>query len=617
MKRQTKSVSRKILRETRRILSGNGLDWFPIRGPLSRYNREKFRYDSKAALNVALLALPQGMAYAAIAELPIYYGIVCSAIAAIIAPIFSSSRHTILGPTNATSFMVFSFFAAAGATLSKSPVEYMPLLVFMVGILSVLGAIFKVADLLQYVSRSVLVGYITGAALLILTNQFKHLLGIAEPMANGESAKTFFTIVEKMSGLWHAYQWQPVTLGAATLGLYFWLQKKLPTLPNFAISLTLSTLAGTLLRHYVPAFAHLDTFSAFEIDRLTPSLPDFNLDDFSALTGVAFAIAFLASLENSVMAKSLASRTGERSDVNQDMLSVGMANLGTSLLAAMPASGSLTRSALNYGSKAKTRFASIFAGLLCLLGFAALIKLPIVENIPKTSLSALVIGIACSLINLNSIRICLRTTRDDALVIIVTFAATLLTRLDYAIFIGVAFSISLFLRKASTPHLVEYEMNDAGNLAELGEKRKRPNPAISIVHVEGDLFFGAADLFRTQVQRTTADPNLKVIVLRLKNARHLDATSVLALEDLIKHTRKRGIHILVSGASREVYQILKKSGALKVLQQGCIRAEGQTNLFLQSPSNPNLSTRDALIRAQELIGDQKADIKIFFDPNKE
>lgn len=617
MSRHIKSTLRKVRRETFRILSGNGLDWFPIRKSLKTYNSHKFGYDIKAALNVALLALPQGMAYAAIAELPIYYGIICSAIAAIVAPLFSSSRHTILGPTNATSFMVFSFFAAAAGTMDKSPVEYMPLLVMMVGVLSVFGALFKVADLLQYVSRSVLVGYITGAALLILTNQFKHVLGVATPMSEGESAKTFFTIVEKMGGLWESYHWQPVALGIGTLALYLILQKKIPALPTFAISLTLSALVGWMLRMWAEPFEALETFNAFQLDKLSPSLPNVNLDDISALLGVAFAIAFLASLENTVMAKSLASRSGSRSDVNQDMLSVGMANIVTSLVAAMPASGSLTRSALNYESHSKSRFSSIFCGLLCLIGFYALVKLPIVENIPKTSLAALVIGIAISLINWNNIRICLRSTPGDAVVIIVTFCATLLTRLDYAIFIGVALSITLFLRKASTPYLVEYEINDTGDLAELGEKRKRPNPAISIVHVEGDLFFGAADLFRTQVQRTTADENLKVIILRLKNARHLDATSVLALEDLIKHTRKRGIHVLVSGASRDVYQILKKSGVLKVLQEGCLKEEGQTNLFLQSPSNPNLSTRDALLRAQEVIGSKKADIKIFFDPNKE
>jgi len=612
-----KVTLRKVKRETLRIARGNGLDWFPIRKTLSAYNSDKFSYDIKAALNVALLALPQGMAYAAIADLPIYYGIICSSLAAIVAPIFSSSRHTILGPTNATSFMVFSFFAVSAGTLEKSPEAYMPLLVIMVGIMSVLGALFKVADLLQYVSRSVLVGYITGAALLILTNQLKHLLGIAEAMNEGYAASTFFSIAEKMASLWQSYQLQPVILGGATLLLYLILQKKIPALPNFAISLTISALAGWMLRMWVPGFESLQTFSAFELDALSPALPNFNWNDISALMGVAFAIAFLASLENTVMSKSLASRSGGQTDVNQDMLSVGMANIATSLVAAMPASGSLTRSALNYESHSKSRLSSIFCGILCLLGFFALVKLPIVENIPKTSLAALVIGIAISLFNWKNIRICLRSTPDDALVIITTFAATLLTRLDYAIFIGVGLSITLFLRKASKPHLVEYEMSDDGDLRELNKKDKRQIPSISIVHVEGDLFFGAADLFRTQVQQTIANENLKVIILRLKNARHLDATSVLALDDLIKHTRKKGVHVLISGATREVYEVLKKSGVLETLQAGCDRTQGETNLFMYFSENPNISTRDALIRAQELLGTKEADIKIFFDKNKE
>ncbi|MGB0991270.1 MAG: SulP family inorganic anion transporter [Akkermansiaceae bacterium] len=616
MTRHLKAALRNIKSVALRIISGNGLDWFPARKDLKSYNGEKFSYDIKAALNVALLALPQGMAYAAIADLPIYYGIICSAIAAVVAPIFSSSRHTMLGPTNATSLMVFAFFASHPG-LAKAPVEYMPLLVLMVGVFSIIGAMLKVADLLQYVSRSVLVGYITGASLLILTGQLKHLLGIAEPMAAGESANTFFTILGKIGFLWQSYQWQPIALGLGTLAIYLVLQRKLPVLPNFAISLTISTLVGMILKAHTTEFATLTTFPAFTVDDFQPSIPHLNWEDISLLTGVAFVIAFLASLENTVMAKSLASRTGGQADVNQDMLSVGLANIMTSVTAAMPASGSLTRSALNYESKAKTRFASMFCGVLCLIGFFVMANLPIVENIPKASLAALVIGIAISLINWKNIRVCLRTTKDDAMVLCVTFCATLLTQLDYAIFIGVAFSITLFLRKASKPHLVEYEVSDDGDLRELGEKRARPNPSISIVHVEGDLFFGAADLFRTQVQRTIADDNLKVIILRLKNARHLDATSVLALDDLIKNTRKKGIHVLVSGASRDVYAILKKSGVLTTLQQGCVREEGETNLFLNSPSNPNLSTRDALIRAQQLLGTDKAEIKIFYDPGKD
>ncbi len=616
--RHLKAFFRNLNKDIFTVLSGNGLDWFPVRHSIRTYDKEKFQSDSRASINVAILCLSQGIAFAAIADLPIYFGILCASIAPIIAPIFSHSRHTILGPTNATSLLVFSFFAASHGSLPNDPVYYMPLLIFMVGALSVIGALFKVADLLQYVNRSVLVGYITGAATLILANQLKHVLGIAEPMAQGDIAKTFFAIIDKIIHLWNSFEWQPLSLAVGTFLLFFILQKKAKKLPNFAIVLTISSLVALVLRHNTESFANLATFAPLSIDNLTFNLPHFNLDDMSALLGIAFAIAFLASLENTVMAKSIAGKSGDQPDINQDMLSLGMSNLVTSFIAPMPASGSLTRSALNYESGAQTRFASMFAGLLCLLGFIGLTQLPIIENIPKASLSALVIGLALSLINWKNIRICLRSTKDDAIVIIATISATLLLpRIDYAIFIGAILSITLFLRKASVPYLTEYEFSADGDLRELQEKKKRQIPAISIVHVEGDLFFGAADLFRTQVQRTTNDPNLKVIILRLKNARHLDATSVLALQDLIKDTRKRGVHILISGASREVYSVLKKSGVLETVQEGCDRSKGETNIFMHFKPNPNISTRDALMRAQELLGTKEADIKIFFDPNKD
>jgi SulP family sulfate permease len=286
----------------------------------------------------------------------------------------------------------------------------------------------------------------------------------------------------------------------------------------------------------------------------------------------------------------------------------------------MPASGSLTRSMLNHESGARTRFASLFSGLYT-MAFAALIAasvgwgMPLIDYVPKAGLAALVIALSFSLFNARNVRICLRSTGDDAAVLLITFISTLLAPLHVAIFIGVALSITLFLRKASHPFLIEYEFSEAGELREMSEKRQRPIPAISIVHVEGDLFFGAAELFRTQIQRTVLDPAIKIIILRLKNARHLDATSVMALEDLILFMRERGLHLIVSGATRDVYQVLKKSGILETLQDGCDRSVGESNIFLTNPRNPNLSTRAALKRAQQLIGTEKADIRIFYDPS--
>jgi SulP family sulfate permease len=479
---------------------------------------------------------------------------------------------------------------------------------------------------MQFVSRSVLVGYISGAAVLIIVNQMIHFLGVGHWIDQDASASLAGVVLGLFKALPHA-DWVSVSIAAVTLATYFLFNKWRPQWPVFAVSLLLSSAVfGSLIRFHVPPFAGAETFTTFSPRDLLPRMPhllhESVFNDISTLLGVALAIAFLASLENTLMAKALASRSGDHADVNQDMFSVGMANLACAFAGGMPASGSLTRSALNFESGARTRFASMFSGIFS-LGLAVLIAasagwgLPLIDYIPKAALAALVIALSFSLFNRRSIRICLRSTSDDSVVLLTTFIATLLAPLHVAIFIGVAVSISLFLRKASRPHLVEYEFSEKGELREMGEKRQRPIPAISIVHVEGDLFFGAADLFRTQIQRTVADPAIQVIILRLKNARHLDATSVMALEDLIRYMRGKGLHLIVSGASRDVYRVLKRSGVLLTLQEGCDRRAGETNLFLTNPRNPNLSTRGALKRAQQLLGTEKADIRIFYDPSRE
>lgn len=615
---------RRLGRRLRRFFVERSVKPIAVVGPLRRYNLRKLRADLGAAPNVALLAIPQGIAFAAIAELPIAFGISCSAIAAIVGPLFAGSRHTILGPTNATAFMLFSFFAAE-PLLAPRETELVPLLVLLIGIFCVIGALFRVADLLQYVSRSVLVGYLTGAAVLIIANQLKHLLGISAPV-DAADPSNFASLLIALARSIHLTHWQPLLIGTLALGLFYTLRHFRPRWPNFSLSLVLiSAIFGPLILSGIPLFAYVDHFRTFTLADLAPNLPQLGtakvFDDIASLTGVAFAVAFLACLENTVMAKSIASRSGDRAEVNQDMLSVGAANLACAFAGGMPASGSLTRSILNYESGAATRFASIFSGILVAIAAVLIAWLPrygvaLVDFVPKSALGALIIAIAIGLINPKNIRVCVRSTPDDAAVIVSTFIATLLAPLHVAIFLGVALSITLFLRRASKPHLVEYEFSDQGELREIGEKRKRPNPAISIVHVEGDLFFGAAELFRNQLQRTAADPSLRVLILRLKNARHLDATSVLALEELIKFMRANDRHVLISGAPREVYRVLKNSGTLTLIQEGADRSAGESNIFLYRPSNPNLSTRDALKRAQQLLGGEKADIRIFYDPNK-
>lgn len=612
----------KAARDVRVFFASERVALAPFTKELGHYDVGKFRQDAWAAANVTVLALAQGIAFAAIAGLPVVYGIISTAVAAFVAPLFAGSRHTVLGPTNATAFMLFSFFSV-NPELTERFGELIPLLVLMVGLIATAGAFFRVADLLQYVSRSVLVGYISGAAVLIIANQLKPFLGL-DAYLRGSASSTFVGLLVGLVRKIPHTHWVSVLIGCVTLALFAAVRKWRPGWPAFAVALVISSIGfGCLIHGAVGPFVGESTFKNFAMSDLMFKMPHLMradiFGDISTLLSISFALAFLASLENTLMAKTLASKTGDRPDVNQDMLSVGLANVAVAFAGGMPASGSLTRSMLNFDSGARTRFASLLSGIYT-MAFAVLIAasggwgVPLIDYVPKAALAALVIALSLSLFNIRHIRICLRSTGDDAAVLIVTFIATLLAPLHVAIFIGVAISITLFLRKASRPHLIEYEFSDAGELREMGEKRQRPIPAISIVHVEGDLFFGAAELFRTQIQRTVTDPAIQVIILRLKNARHLDATSVMALEDLIHFMRGRGLHLIVSGATREVYRVLKKSGILLTIQEGCDRRTGESNIFLTNPRNPNLSTRSALKRAQQLLGTRKADIRIFYDP---
>lgn len=579
-------------------LTPENIQLCPIRKTVRQYTWLQGKQDIRAGINVALLAFPQGMAFALIAGLPVLHGLIATIVSALVAPIFATSRHIALGPTNATAVLVLSTLLALQLP-QEQVLLAIPILLLLVGVFLIAGAYLRVAILIQYISRSVITGYITAAACLIIVNQVKNILGL--PKIDSSSF---------VGVLWESIQFIPDTdlhsllLAGITLGLYLGLQKFNRRLPNVAITLILSSLIAWGLQHAGMSFTMLHNFSLTDITLAPPAL-DFDL--LGKLAGPALAIAFLCSVETISIGKSLAARSGHRLDTNQEIFAAGLANLFNSFFQGMPASGSLTRSTLNWVSGAATPLANLICGALC-LGLLLVLS-SYIGYIPQTALAVLVVCVGVSLIHRKQIRTVVRSTQSDAIVFTTTFIGGLLFPLDTAIFLGTGISIFLFLRKASTPELVEYTFNDEGHLTELEQNQSRLNPHISIVHVEGDLFFGAAELFQDQIRRVCEDQNLKIVILRMKNAHHLDATSVMSLEELIQFMRQKDRDLIVSGARKEVYRVFRDSGVLDIL--------GKQNFFLESPRNPNLSTRKALMRAQEIIGtDQEPEIKIYYDPKK-
>jgi SulP family sulfate permease len=577
----------------------NGLDFFPLRESLSGYQNDFKGHlvgDTRAGLNVALLAFPQGMAYALIAGLPIQYGIYGSAIAGMVAPIFAKSHYITLGPTNATSVMLLSAFASLGIAGTQM-LNLVPLLILMVGLFVVAGAYFKVANFVQYISRSVITGYITAAALLIIANQIPKVLGLSLP----RKGATFYDSIILIASSIETVHWITVGISLVTVVMYIWLNRFFKALPNVAICLiTLSLLAALTVGHDT-GVAFLSGINAADWSFQAPSL---SLANIQLLASPALAIALLCILEGISIGKSLAAKTGARLDANQAMFSIGMANIGCAFFSGMPASGSLTRSTLSATSGSCTVLASYISGVIVFIG--AFVLGPYTRFIPQSTLAVLVIAIGISLLNKHAIRIVTRSTKSDAIVFGTTFISGLLMPLDMAIYVGVGISIILFLKKVARPEMIEYAFNEEGYLAEVKTPEQRSMPEVSIVHVEGELFFGAAELFRDQMRRICEDPNLKIVVLKMRNAHNMDATAMMALEELLLYMADKNRYLILSEVKTDLIRVLQNSGVYDSIEA--------RNIFTDEPSNPTLSTAKALKRAKAHLGDDVAKVSIYIDP---
>ncbi|RMF68302.1 MAG: SulP family inorganic anion transporter, partial [Calditrichaeota bacterium] len=319
----------------------------------------------------------------------------------------------------------------------------------------------------------------------------------------------------------------------------------------------------------------------------------------------ALALALISTAEAIASSKSVAALSGDRVQANQELVGQGLAKMTVAFFSGMPVSGSFTRTALNYRAGAQTRFASVFSSFILLV--AVVLFSPITRYIPVAALAGIIIVIATKMVNWRHVVLSFKATPSDAAVLVTTFAATLLFSLDVAIFLGVGLSLVLFLRKAQHPRLIELDYDEKNGFQELSRPGERLIPEISIVHIEGDVFFGAAEFFENEIGRIASRPDLKVLILRLKRACCLDATSILSLMQFVEYMKKHDKLLIISGVTREERKIFHRTGLVKLL--------GRENIFFSDPTVLK-STRDALSRALEYInsrGDKKYRVRLFYD----
>jgi SulP family sulfate permease len=575
---------------------------FPFVAELRGYTWVKGRADLIAALTLTLVSIPQAIGFALILGLPPATVISSTVVGGFVSALFFSSRYHVFGPTTSIC-LITAATVAANPDLGLYPLQLAAYLALLIGLAQFVSGLFNFGEVTKFISRSVVVGYTTAIGVLLITSQLPNLVGVARPPGESFMA-TVRGLVEAVAV--HEFSWWAMGICALALGIFWCVGRCKPGWPESLVALGLLGIAARLLAAFHPDLPFRLVKDVGELTRVLPKLGvmpawEDQMTVLHHLAGSAIAIAVIGMLEATAITKSLAAKSGQPLDSNQELMGMGAGNIMAGLFGVTPGSSSFTRSAVNYQSGAASQLSVMFSSIGVLL--VLLFVTPIFNYIPVAALAAYLLRVGYRLISRHQIRVAVGATRSDAVVFFVTLLAALFLRLDTAIYVGIGVSLALFLQKTSTPTLVEYSFDAGGQLAELRDKSGRANPQISIIHVEGELFFGAADLFQDQVRRLAADENIRVFILRMKNARHLDASTVMALESLHNYLRETQRHLLLSGCSADVTRVLRNSGLLARI--------GGDNVF-PGETNPTMATKRALQRAGELLP-SKADVRLFYE----
>lgn len=527
------------------------------------YNWGKGRADLIAALTVAAIALPQGIAYALIAGVDPRFGLYSAIFVTAIASIFGSSSHLINGPTSAISLVVFSTLAFIEPDARLDAYEAMFLLGIMVGIFQIAIAVFKLGDLTRYISESVILGFMTGAAILLAVGQIGNALGIREKGTAHQ--QVFYRLWLTLTGGSLNYKALAITL--LTLVLALALRKlvrkyRLPQMDMLVVLVVVSIIAyllgWTILG--VGGKTAVAVSGSVPASLPLPHIPEIKFAWIPQLSSGALAIAFLGLLEALAIAKSIANQTGQVLDYNRQCMAEGVANLSGGFLQCLPGSGSLTRSAINYQSGARTRFSGILTALFVAVALLALA--PLTKYIPKAALAALLILTAARLIDLQRLRYTFRGSTFDAALVLITTLTALFIGIEYSILTGVALSILMFVPRAAKFKAADLVVSNEGIVR---ERLTFDPPCTSVIlfDLEGEIFFGAApdlDRYLDELKARAIGSGIRFIVLRLKRVRNPDIVCIERLEHFLHDAKKHGITVLLAGVRPELARAFSKLG---------------------------------------------------------
>lgn len=516
---------------------------------IQQYFRLRFQSDLYAGLTVGMIAIPQAMAYAAIVGINPIYGLFTAIIPTIIGSLFGSFPFLITGPTNPTALVTASVLLS----FSSRPYyfEFVVALAIIAGIMKLIFGLLKLGVLAKYISNSVLVGFLTGVGILIISTQAGKLLGFKLSL-QGNLFDVFSSLWESIINI-NIYA---AIVGGLSIAIMLLIRKINRKLPAALITIVLATLFV-----FATGWANGENIDLVELpDQLGMrfQLPRISIKELLPLTFAGVAVALLGFMESISVTKSMSQMTGTPINPSREMVGQGLASFVGGFFQCMPSASSPSRTVINVVNGARTRISGVISGIsvfIFLILFSRLIRF-----IPIPALAAVIIVSSAGLVNFNLIKVTWQSRLSSRVVMIVTFISTLILPLEYAIYVGILSSILIYLGESSHVNLSYVMENEDGHFLELPiEELIQQDPKIAIINIDGDLYFAAVEELQEHV-RQILETNVKVLILRFRRTHLLASTGIMAISDIIRAANKNSVHILFCGIQKEVMEPLQTAG---------------------------------------------------------
>jgi SulP family sulfate permease len=521
-----------VLRSWRRLL--------PRRADYAGLSRS-WRGDVVAGLTVGVVALPLALAFGITSGLGATAGLMTAIVAGLVAGVFGGSNVQVSGPTGAMTVVLVPIVARYGA-------DAVYVVGLMAGVLVLVASFARAGRLLAYIPWPVIEGFTIGIAVIIFLQQVPSALGVAKPDGENAAAIAGRAVVDAFGNV-NVMALALVAIVVVVLVVSPRIHRQLPgSLIAVIVTTVVAQIAGWDVATIGPLPGSLPT----------PTLPATSPGQFRDLFGAAVAVAALAAIESLLSAKVADGMSDTvRHDPDRELFGQGLANLASPLFGGIPATGAIARTAVNVRAGARTRLSAIAHS--CVLVLVVLFAAPLVADIPLAALAGILMVTAVRMVEIHNVRAVLFSTRSDAVVLVLTAAATVAFDLIVAVEIGIAIAAVLALRAVARSGVAQVETFPTDPAIDSEKEAALLREHIIVYRIDGALFFGAAQRFLTEL---TAVSDVRVVVLRLPDLQVLDATGAHALGETVSELEARNITVLLKGPRLEHLRTLRAVGVL-------------------------------------------------------